>query len=143
MNTALPDVNVLVARIDPTHVHHQRAREWFHSHLPNSWATCPITENAVLRILGNPRLPNSAGDPARAGALLRVIRAVSGHVFWGDDLSLLETPGVHLNRLTSHNQVTDLYLLALARKHDGVLVTFDKHIDPNALENGREHLLVL
>ena len=64
MSAALLDVNVLIALMDPRHVHHEQAHSWFAGSAPSAWATCPITENAVLRILGHPRYPNSPGPPA-------------------------------------------------------------------------------
>jgi predicted nucleic acid-binding protein len=48
---ALLDVNVLVAMLDPEHVHHEGAHAWFSEHRSTGWATCPITENGLVRIL--------------------------------------------------------------------------------------------
>ena len=55
----LLDVNVLIALVDPTHVANERAGDWFAENCRNGWATCPITQNAVIRIVGNPAYPNS------------------------------------------------------------------------------------
>ncbi|PJN94116.1 VapC toxin family PIN domain ribonuclease, partial [Amaricoccus sp. HAR-UPW-R2A-40] len=60
----LLDVNVLIALTDPAHVAHDDAHVWFAETGRHAWATCPITENGVLRILGNPKYPNSPGSPA-------------------------------------------------------------------------------
>ena len=62
--TFLLDVNILVALLDLSHVDHSRAHQWFNSLGNDTWATCPITENAVLRIIGRPRYRNSPGSPA-------------------------------------------------------------------------------
>ena len=63
--TCLLDANILIALADSNHVHHQRTQTWFHSRpATDGWATCPLTENAFLRILGNPNYPASPGDPA-------------------------------------------------------------------------------
>jgi predicted nucleic acid-binding protein len=59
--TYLLDVNVLIALIDPTHISHAAAHEWFQREGASRWATCPITENGVLRIVGDPRYPNTPG----------------------------------------------------------------------------------
>ncbi|HYK37674.1 MAG TPA: hypothetical protein VEV40_17080, partial [Alloacidobacterium sp.] len=64
MTRFLLDINVLIALIDPAHVQHDRAHEWFASKGQKAWATCPLTENGVLRIVGHPRYPNSPGSPA-------------------------------------------------------------------------------
>ena len=46
--TFLLDVNVLIALLDPNHVHHDLAQAWFESARSRSWATCPITEIGLL-----------------------------------------------------------------------------------------------
>ena len=63
MTTYLLDVNVLIALVDPAHVHHEPAHAWFSQQGSTSWATCPMTENGLLRIVGHPRYPNSPGSP--------------------------------------------------------------------------------
>ncbi len=63
MTRFLLDINVLIALIDPAHVQHDRAHEWF-AKSGRAWATCPLTENGVLRIVGSARYPNSPGAPA-------------------------------------------------------------------------------
>ncbi len=54
---ALLDVNVLVALFDPMHANHEAAHEWFADNRQLGWATCPLTENGVVRILSNPGYP--------------------------------------------------------------------------------------
>ena len=68
MTTFLLDVNVLIALIDPAHVQHDAAHDWFGRLGHLAWATCPLTENGLLRIVGNPRYPNSPGTPAAVAA---------------------------------------------------------------------------
>jgi hypothetical protein len=65
MGPALLDVNVLIALLDQRHVQHEQAHGWFAAAQANGWATCPLTQNAVLRILGQPRYPNSPGPTHR------------------------------------------------------------------------------
>lgn len=62
--TYLLDVNVLIALLDPAHIQHDTAHAWFAEEGHTAWATCPLTENGVLRIIGHPRYPNSPGSPA-------------------------------------------------------------------------------
>jgi len=138
----LLDINVLIALIDPGHVQHDRAHEWFSSKGANAWATCPLTENGVLRIVGHPRYPNSAGTPAAVAGLLASLRELSGHAFWPDDISLLDQGHLNTARLLESAQVTDSYLLALARAHGGQLATFDQRLVTDAVIDGR-HLLHL
>jgi predicted nucleic acid-binding protein len=53
----LLDVNVLVALFDPVHVHHEAAHKWFGQNRKSGWATCPLTENGMVRVLSNPAYP--------------------------------------------------------------------------------------
>lgn len=139
----LLDINVVIALIDPAHVQHDKAHEWFAAKGEKAWATCPIVENGVLRILGHPRYPNFPGSPAAVAELLIAFRKLPGHVFWPDDLSLLDREHVNANRLLDSAQVTDSYLLALARAHDGQLASFDQHLVTDAVLDGRKtfHLI--
>ena len=64
MSAALLDGNVLIALLDPRHIHHELAHTWLAGSAPRPWASCPLTENAVLRLLGQPRCPSRPGAPA-------------------------------------------------------------------------------
>lgn len=143
MTTFLLDVNVLIALIDPAHVQHDAAHAWFASTGQHSWATCPLTENGVLRIVGHPRYPNSPGSPADVAPLMARLRALSGHVFWPDDISLHDTQRVETHLLQNSGQLTDSYLLALACKHVGQLATFDARLVTSAVRHGAAGLCVL
>jgi toxin-antitoxin system PIN domain toxin len=138
--TFLLDVNVLIALIDPAHTHHDDAHRWFAGEASQSWATCPLTENAVLRIVGNSRYPRSPGGPASVAPSLFSLRAHPGHRFWADDFSLLDCAFVDPKRLLSSGQVTDTYLLALARSKAGRLATFDRRLVTAAVEGGEASL---
>jgi predicted nucleic acid-binding protein len=90
----------------------------------------------VLRILGNPRYPNSPGPPAVVAPLLEAWRSVPRHRFWHDRLSLL-TPGVlGSDRLLDPSQITDAYLLALAVDHGDSLVTLDRRLRADLVAGG-------
>ena len=140
MTTFLLDINVLVALIDPAHVQHDAAHEWFAVRGQQAWATCPLTENGVLRIVGHARYPNSPGTPAAVVPLLVGLCALPGHTFWPDNISLLDTKKLDTTRLLSSAQVTDSYLLALACTHKGQLATFDQRLVTNAVRNGSQGL---
>jgi uncharacterized protein len=136
----LLDVNVLIALVDPAHVQHDAAHDWFASQGSAAWATCPLTENGVLRIVGHASYPNSPGTPAAVMSLMAGLRALPGHTFWADDISLLESDKVDATRLLSTAQVTDSYLLALACAHAGQLATFDRRLVVNAVHGGAKGL---
>lgn len=141
--TFLLDVNVLIALIDPGHVQHASAHDWFGRDGMSSWATCPITENGVLRIVGHAKYPNTPGNPAAVVPLLRTMRSLDGHVFWSDDISLLDEGKVDGTRLHNSKQTTDSYLLALAQAHAGQLATFDRRLVVTAVHHGAGALCLI
>ncbi|MBE0454263.1 MAG: VapC toxin family PIN domain ribonuclease [Roseovarius sp.] len=138
--TYLLDVNVLIALIDPAHVAHDDAHAWFASTGRHAWATCPITENGVLRIVGNPKYPNSPGSPAVVSDIVQKLRGLPGHTFWAEDLSLVGSDIIDPARILTAAQVTDTYLLALASHRSGLLATFDRRLSVEAVKEGKTAL---
>ena len=141
--TWLLDVNVLIGLIDPTHVLHDAAHRWFSDIAGDPWATCPMTENAVVRIVGHPKYPNSAGSPAAVAPIVMGLRALAGHVFWADDLSLVASDRIDATAIETPGQVTDTYLLALAVSKGGRLATFDRRLSARAVRDGRHGIHVI
>ncbi|MCU0923127.1 MAG: PIN domain-containing protein [Burkholderiaceae bacterium] len=140
---ALLDVNVLVALLDGSHVHHRTATDWLAAHARLGWASCPLTQHGCLRILSLPSYPNPQPTASVAQRLGRAV-ADASHAFWPDGFSLLEAGRIHWNRVLSSRQITDAYLLALAAAHGGRLVTFDRGIAVEAVRGaGPENLLTL
>lgn len=139
----LLDVNVLIALLDPAHLDHDRAHVWFQRSGRKAFATCPITENGLLRIVGHPKYPNSPGPPGHVLAALQAMHAAPGHHFWSDSLSLAETRHVDPQRLSSHSSVTDVYLLALAVEQGGRLATMDQRLNADAVHGGRAALVLI
>lgn len=114
----LLDGNVLYALIDESHVHHAPARDWFSS-LSGGFATCPITQGTLLRLVM--RLGGHGVEQALP--LLGAVTAHAKHHFWPD---VLPYDQVRWHGVMGHRQVTDAYLASLARRHGGKLVSFDK-----------------
>lgn len=141
--TFLLDVNVLIALIDPTHVGHDTVHQWFAATGAASWATCPLTENGVIRIVGHPKYPNSAGSPATVVPIVARLCTLPGHVFWPDDLSLIQSGIVDAARIATPAQVSDTYLLALAVANGGRLATLDRRLSPAAVRRGRAGLCLI
>lgn len=142
--TALLDVNVLVALFDGLHVHHRRAHDWFAQHRDLGWATCPLTENGLVRILTNPTYPGRG--TTLEDAIDRLERFVSSgdHAFWPDSVSMRDRHLFRPFHIGGHRQITDVYLLALAVHHGGRLATFDRSIPLRAVAGAApEHLAVL
>jgi uncharacterized protein len=136
----LLDVNILIALLDPAHVQHDEAHEWFAKTGRKAFATCPMTENGLLRIVGHPRYPNSPGPPAIVMRSLNALQALPGHRFWPAHLSLSDEQWVDGTRLTKHAQVTDTYLLALAKAHGGQLASMDRKLATDGVIDGAKAL---
>jgi hypothetical protein len=134
--TALLDVNVLIALIDPRHVHHEACHDWFAARGTTPWASCALTQNAVLRIVAHPRYPNAPGGPAVVSAVLARLIAHPCHLFWDAAPSLMAMPHVLPQALLDPGQITDTYLLALAMLHGGVLASLDRHLSTRAVDGG-------
>lgn len=143
MTTYLLDVNILIALVDPAHVQHEQAHTWFARVGKKSFATCPITENGLLRIVGHPKYPNSPGPPSSVIPALTKIRALPGHTFWADKISMADASFVAAQHLSSHAQVTDIYLLALAHSYGGRLATMDHRISADAVPSGKSSLVLV
>ena len=141
--TFLLDVNVLIALIDPAHIGHDAAHRWFDADGKAAWATCPLTENGVIRIVGHPKYPNTPGSTATVAAIVKQLRALPGHVFWPDDISLVGAGNVDPEQVLTSAQVTDTYLLALAAAHGGKLATFDRRLSVKAVKGGKAALHII
>ena len=124
---ALFDVNVLIALLDQAHPHHSAALAWFSANIKQGWASCPITQNGCVRIMSQPSYPG-ARSPAQVIDRLHDAIAHTAHAFWPDDASIVNANAVDRSRLHGARQITDAYLLALAVKHGGRLVSFDASI---------------
>lgn len=125
---ALLDVNVLIALAWPNHTHHRTAHTWFEHHQQAQWATTAVTETGFVRVSSNRAAIAAATSPQLAIELLAAMTALGGHEFWVDDVPLVSAGSVDDGLITSHLAVTDAHLLALAERHGGTLVTFDKRI---------------
>lgn len=134
---ALLDINVLIALMDPDHVFHDRAHQWWKGQSKIGWASCPLTENGVVRIMSNPGY--SKVSKFRPGELIKQLDlfvSQSDHEFWPDDLSLRDKTAFSRDRIYSARVITDVYLLALAVKHRATLATFDQSIAVTAVLEG-------
>lgn len=144
MSVGLLDVNVLVALFDPEHVYHDAAHAWLEDNRGQGWATCPITENGLVRVLSNPgyrREPPAAADVLKS---LAAFRSSGGHEFWPDDISLCDPSRLASKAVLTGRQITDAYLVALAVGHGGRLVTFDLMIAISAIAGAvKQHVCLV
>ncbi len=142
---ALLDANVLIALFDEDHVFNERAHVWLKENASAGIATCPFTENALVRVLSHPKYSKTLrSTPAELITGLVEFVEYHDHVFWPDNLSIRSEPHFDRKRMLGSRQLTDIYLLSLAIANEGRLVRFDEHIAISAVPVSRpEHLLVI
>lgn len=115
--TILLDGNVLIALTVEDHLHHIQAETWMAGQTPVEFATTPITQGTLLRLL----IRNSV-RAADAIELMTRTTADPRHTFWADDCPYDDKT---LRGVIGHRQVTDAYLASLARHRGGRIATFD------------------
>jgi len=94
MSLALLDVNVLVALVRPAHESHNKVQNCFQQHAKAGWATCPMTQAALARIVSNPSFsPNSVSATGAIGLLKTNVEHPS-HRFWRDEIGFVEAAGL-------------------------------------------------
>ncbi len=131
MSAYLLDVNALIALLDPTHAHHDRAHEWFARQGKEMWLSSPTTQNGTVRIVSHPKYSNAQPVQIVLESLESLTR-VGNHSFVPDAVSLLDAGVVRANLLSS-SQVTDTYLVRLAVSLGARLATFDRRIVTTAV----------
>lgn len=141
MTVYLLDVNVLIALLNPTHSVALPASQWFGGIRDDGWATCPIVENGLIRILSSPSFPDLSPNPVDHARTLGKLCSAGQHHFWSDDISLRDVLADNTSMTAA--QITDLYLLALAIAHGGKLATFDRRIPAHLLPSGVDALEVI
>ena len=116
----LLDANLLIAMCVPEHLHHGDSMRWLASIGKSVLALCAISEGALVRqaLRENPR----AGI-ANSIAILGAVKAWPGCQFWTDSLSYTE---IDWRGVIGHKQVTDAYLVALAKLKNAQLASFDR-----------------
>ena len=111
----LLDVNLLVACGWRSHADHQAARRWLD--VQSRFFTCPLAQLGFLRVSISPAFRATFED---ARGVLEELTRLKAARFVADGL-----PGTALPTLLSVNEVTDAYLVALARASTLRLATLD------------------
>jgi hypothetical protein len=124
----LLDLNVVVALTDEEHLHFAIAQRWFRTLSGESWGTCPLSDAGYIRLTTSPAARIGSGSFSTAIAVLADLARRPGYRFWPITESWAGLTAPFADRIFGHQQVTDAYLLGLAIKEDGVLVTFDRGI---------------
>jgi toxin-antitoxin system PIN domain toxin len=135
------DVNVVMALTQAGHVHHSMVKKWF-TVFAAEWGMCALSESGFLRLSVNPKVGNLSVEDANR--LLDSLTSHPNYRYWPiQDPWYLLAPPRFGDRIFGHQQITDAYLLGLACKHNGVLVTLDKRIQYLAGEHFSKNVLVL
>jgi toxin-antitoxin system PIN domain toxin len=137
----LLDVNLLVALCLTTHQHHRPAHR-FLGGITGRWATCPITESALIRLLLNPAATGSQRSFVEIRGIVSGLRQDPRWTFVDDD-STLATATVDPSVLMGHQQVTDLHLVNLAARHGARLATLDAELPTWLAPADRHHVVVV
>ncbi len=84
----LLDVNTLIALVDSDHISHGAAAGWFSENHQRGWATCPITENGMIRVLSQPAYPSGQRNPADVIGVLSALKGsfADSYQFWPDEI---------------------------------------------------------
>jgi uncharacterized protein len=137
----LLDVNVLVALTEQDHVHHKIVTRWFNASGRHDWGICPFTEAGYLRVLARTR--EDAHTVEEVGEMLVDLAAQPGYRYWPISADWKTIAAPFRGRIFGARQITDAWLLGLAVKENGVLVTLDRAIRYLAGDDFSRHLLVL
>jgi toxin-antitoxin system PIN domain toxin len=139
----LLDVNVLIGLADEDHTSHGKVKRWFRGATDLRWATCPLTEAGFVRVVANPAYQVPAVRLDEALAMLAALKALPGHAFWPIEFGFEEAVAPFAERFFGHQQVSDVYLLALSVRKRGKLVTLDRGVAFLAGEEFADHVLLL
>lgn len=139
----LLDLNALIALADPDSVWHDAIHRWYDSGGKDNWGVCPLTEAGFIRVTTNPKYGGAEHTVEQAAAILAEFSKATGYRYWEIRDSWADLTAPFAGRITGHQQVTDAYLLGMAIKENGVLVTFDTKIAYLAGTEFHRHLLTL
>lgn len=139
----LLDVNALIALTSIEHPHYAAAQRWFDSLADEEWGICPLTEAGYIRIVTNPASGPILRTFPMAAAMLNDLAQWRGYFYWPILESWSTLTALFAERIFSPQQITDAYLLGLAIKRNGVLVTFDRGLRYMAGPEYSRNLLVL
>lgn len=122
----LLDANALIALCWPTHQHHDAMRAWFNRQASSGWATCALTQAALVRIALQPAFAGRHVEVAEVAELLRRNTAHPQHRLLALDFDFSRVLATCTGGIWGHRQITDAWLLAVAVRHGCKLLTFDQ-----------------
>jgi len=124
----LLDTNVLIPLLWPRHNDRRRVEKWFRTNAMSSFATCSFTQAGFLRITCSREFVGEVFKWKEARELLFALTSLEGHEFWPTTIDVFAATDPVSRRMHGPKQITDAYLLGLAKHHGGKLATLDKAI---------------
>jgi predicted nucleic acid-binding protein len=102
-----------------------------------------LTQNGFARVISKPGYERPIALQTALSALAAQL-AQPDHEFWPDDISITDGQRFDHGQILGPNQIADVYLLGLAVKNGGRLVTFDRGLPLKAVRGAEaRHLVVL
>lgn len=97
----------------------------------------------MVRILSQATYPSGKRTPVQVIQTLNALKRAfkEFHQFWVDDISMVDDSVFDSTLIAGPRQITDIYLLGLAARHKGTLVTFDRSLVWQAVRGGSAHLI--
>ncbi|MCH8474034.1 MAG: hypothetical protein LAT55_02275 [Opitutales bacterium] len=136
---ALLDINVLIALFDADHIFNDGAHRWLEAQAGEGIATCPLTENGLIRILSHPNYSKKIRlTPSEVMRRLMGFISKQNHRLVADTISLTDPARIDPDLILGSKQITDIYLLALAIENGVRLATFDASINFKAVKGATE-----
>ncbi len=141
----LLDLSVVLALAEPETERNRSAREWLNTVGSSSCGICSLTERDFVRVLSDSAVRPQPEGLLLATAILGTWKGYSVFFCWPmpSELSWANLTASFAARIYGHRQITDAYLLGLAIKENGVLVTFDRGLKYLAGPEFRNNLLIL
>ncbi|MGH9392876.1 MAG: TA system VapC family ribonuclease toxin [Terriglobales bacterium] len=121
----LLDVNVLLAVAWPQHVFHELARPRFRR--AERWASCSLTQLSFVRLSATVEYAHEPATLLTAAAMFEGLTSDGRHQHLEAMPSAFRI-GINFGRLHGPGQVTDAYLMALARHYGATLLTLDRRM---------------
>jgi toxin-antitoxin system PIN domain toxin len=128
MTHYLLDINVLIPLVWPRHIDQPKVEAWFRANAIHSFATCSFTQAGFLRITSSLEIVRQRYTLSEARQLLLNLTKLEGHAFWPTTIDYFGATTSFERRMHGPKQITDGYLLGIAKHHGGKLATLDKAV---------------
>lgn len=122
----LLDVNALVALAWEEHAAHRTMIARMSALNGDHWGTSTVTQLGFIRISSMPGILQPAPAPEGARLALSALLTHPMHRFLADSPTPPVDLAAEISVLRGHRQITDAYLIALARHHGAGILTFDR-----------------